>query len=148
MVKKSICKMPCRTPGGQEGIQWIMMENKKRKFAVYKRYLKRKLGRGGMVEEHSQMWCRTPGAGLEKIFISLQAGQSFPWTGQISLQCEMVSLMYFFYFFPLNHKISWQGASCLPIFSLRVITLQSKLIQKTFTSVTDSDVHQKLVTAE
>ena len=32
--------------------------------------------------------------GLEKMFISLQAGQNFPPAGQISLQCKMVSLMY------------------------------------------------------
>ena len=48
--------------------------------------------------------------GLEKMFISLQAGGNFPLAGQISLQCGIVSLI-FLYFFPLNHKISWQGAS-------------------------------------
>ena len=33
------------------------------------------------------------------------------------LVCGMVSLMYLFiYFFPPNHKISWQGASCFACF--------------------------------
>ena len=40
-------------------------------------------------------------AGLEKMFISLQAGQNFPSAGEISLQCGMVSLKYFF-IFPLQ----------------------------------------------
>ena len=33
-------------------------------------------------------------AGLEKMFISLQAGQNLPPAGQISFQCGVVSLMY------------------------------------------------------
>ena len=45
-----------------------------------------------------------------KMFSSLQAGQKFPPAGQLSLQCGMVSLMYFF-IFPPNHKISRQRAS-------------------------------------
>ena len=45
--------------------------------------------------------CET--SGLEKMFISLQAGQNFPPAGQISLQCGMISLMYFF-IFPSNSQ--------------------------------------------
>ena len=50
------------------------------------------------------------------MFISLLAGQNFPPAGQISLQCGMFSLLYFF-FSPPNHKISWQGASRFACFS-------------------------------
>ena len=54
--------------------------------------------------------------GLEKMFISLQAEQNFPPAGQISLQCGMVSIMYFV-IFPLQiTKFPGKGLPILPVF--------------------------------
>ena len=50
---------------------------------------------------HSQIFQIVGGTTLGrpgKMFLSLQAGQNFSPAGQISLQCGMVSLMYFFVF--------------------------------------------------
>ena len=57
------------------------------------------------------------GSGLEKMFISLQAGQNFPPAGQISFQCGMVSLMYFFIFSLQITKFPGKELPVLPIFS-------------------------------
>ena len=50
------------------------------------------------------------------MFISLQAGQNFPPAGQISLQCGMVSRMYFFIFFQIT-KFPSKELPLLPVFS-------------------------------
>ena len=50
------------------------------------------------------------------MFISLLAGQNFPPAGQISLQCGMVTLMYFFTF-PLQiTKFPGKELPVLPVF--------------------------------
>ena len=51
------------------------------------------------------------------MFISLQAGQNFPPAGQISLQCGMVSLMYFFIFSLQITKFPGKELHVLPVFS-------------------------------
>ena len=51
------------------------------------------------------------------MFISLQAGQNFPPAGQISLQCGMVSLMYFFIFSLQITSFPGKDLPILPIFS-------------------------------
>ena len=51
------------------------------------------------------------------MFISLQAGQNFPPAGQISLQCRMVSFMYFFIFFLQITKFPSKELPVLPVFS-------------------------------
>ena len=59
----------------------------------------------------------TQSPGLEKLFISLQAGQNFPPAGQISLQCVMVSLMCFFIFSLQITKFPSKGLPVLPVSS-------------------------------
>ena len=54
--------------------------------------------------------------GLEKMFISLQAGQNFPPAWQISLLCGMVSLMYFFIFSLHITKFPGKELPGLPVF--------------------------------
>ena len=51
------------------------------------------------------------------MFISLQAGQNFPPAGQISLQCGMVSPMYFFIFSLQITKFPGKELPVLPFFS-------------------------------
>ena len=54
------------------------------------------------------------------MFISLQAGQNFPPAGQISFQCGMVSLMYFFIFSFQITKFPGKELPVLPVFSMPV----------------------------
>ena len=56
---------------------------------------------------------------LEKIFISLQAGQNFPPEWQISLLKGFPKYDFFIISYTwLYPKVSWQGASCLACFFL------------------------------
>ena len=57
---------------------------------------------------------------LEKMFISLQAGQNFPPAGQISLQCGMVSCIYFFIFSLKITKFLGKELIILPVNSMPV----------------------------
>ena len=61
--------------------------------------------------------------GLEKMFISLQAEQNFPPAGQISLQCGMVSLKYFFIFSLQITRFPGKELPVLPVFSRPVINM-------------------------
>ena len=60
--------------------------------------------------------CGTIWQAWKKMFISLQAGQNFHPAGQISLQCEMVSVMYFFIFSLQIKRFSGKEASCFACF--------------------------------
>ena len=62
--------------------------------------------------------------GLEKMFISLQAGQNFPPAGQISLQCKMVSLMYHI---ELDIEHSWSPIQNLILFILNLSRCKQNL---------------------
>ena len=59
-----------------------------------------------------------PCTGLDKIFISLQAGQNFPPARQISLQCGDGFPYLFLYFFPsISQKFPGKELPVLPVFS-------------------------------
>ena len=66
------------------------------------------------------------------MFFSLQAGQNFPPAGQISLQCGMVSLMYFFIFSLQITRFPGKEFPVLPIFS-RPVNLEHRYMFRTVT---------------